>query len=858
MYRCGWLLLLVIILFEGLGNSLSATEGGRPNVVFIIVDDLNDYVGHLGGHPQAQTPNIDALAATGSSFTRAYSNNPICAPSRSSFLTGIYPHSSGNFGFQPWYENDVLLNSKTLMEHFVDNGYHVTGAGKVMHHYRASVWPEFGTRGNAGPFPWDGTEAVGHPSVPEPFRSVGLRDGSFGTLADVPFAGEEGKGWSYSPSAYSPFRYTSEEDRSLTYDEINALWAAEKIAAYAGEQSANPEASPFFITVGFVRPHTPMFAPQKYFDMFPLESVQLPVILPDDAADTHFRDIYPDRVKGLAYYTKLAESYPTIEEGLRRFTQAYLACTAFVDDQIGVVLDALESNGLADNTIVIVTSDHGWNLGEKEYLFKNSPWEESDRVPLVIRAPGISQAGTLPGAPVSLIDIYPTLVDLCGLEGDTRKNGSGRPLDGYSLVPFLEEPESRSWAGPDVALTMIQQITDPRNPQPAEAGTAPAYQNYSLRSEDFRYIRYNDGVEELYDHRTDPYEWDNLAGDPSQTATLEAFREKLNAFLPDRAPTELGEILSVNIAFAEEGNSAIDGLESFGVPSLGTVVGNWNNVDGTASDLIWASGGLSSVSYSLSNPNEFAYYGAGYINTPMNFGPDHYRGTADEPGTNLTLFNLNANFPNGYWAIAYLTGFIGNTGASITGGETTYFYQTLNPGPDSFGPDDLVETTVTADPGDGLAPFAQYAVFGEPDAPLQDDRMTFRVDALYGGGIGLGGIQLLAAREPVLHWAGFPINPDGYADTGRGFISWLWVGKDGAGLASWRYAVSLGEWIYLPEAYISEGAGAWVYTFEVASLSPFDQRESWFFSQALQTWIYSTSSTIIAGPGWIYLMDLTE
>ncbi|MEX0326398.1 MAG: sulfatase [Puniceicoccaceae bacterium] len=853
-----WLLFFTVLLLGGIWTGFAVAEGSRPNVVFIICDDLNDYVGHLGGHPQALTPHIDTLAETGSSFIRAYSNNPICAPSRASFLTGIYPHTSGNFGFKRWYENDVLINSKTMMEHFADNGYHVAGAGKVMHHYRASVWPEFGTRGNAGPFPWDGTEAVGHPSVPEPFRSVGLRDGSFGTLADVPFAGEAGKGWSYSPSGYSPFYYNTEEDRSLLYDEVNAQWAADKIAGYATEQAGNPNAAPFFLTVGFMRPHTPMFAPQKYFDMFPLESLQLPVILPADAEDTHFRDIYPDTVKGLAYYTKLSESYPTIEEGLRRFTQAYLACTAFVDDQIGVVLDALDAHGLADNTIVILTSDHGWNLGEKEYLFKNSPWEESDRVPLLIRAPGVSQSGGRPAAPVSLIDLYPTLVDLRGLEGDTRKNGSGRPLDGFSLRPFLGNPENRDWAGPDVALTMLQHVSDPRNPQPAEAGTNPLYQNYSLRSEDFRYIRYNDGVEELYDHRTDPYEWENLAGDVSHTTTLEAFREKLAAFLPDVAPTELGEILSINIAFGPEGNTAIDGLETFGVPSLGTVVGNWNNITAEPGDLIWANGGMSSVTFSLSNPNEFSYYGAGYINTPLNYGPDHYLGTPDEPGTSLTLFNLNANFPHGYRAIAYMTGFVANTGGSITDGATAYYYQTLNPRPETFTVDDLMETTVTEDPGEGLAPFAQYAVFGGVNEPLKFDRVTFRVDALYGGGVGLGGIQLMAAEVPSVSWAGYEVNPEGYADTGRGFIGWLWVGKDGAGLASWRYSVSLGEWVYLPEVYISPGAGAWLYTFETGSLSPVDQRDNWFFSSTLQTWIYSTSSSITSGPGWIYLMDLSS
>jgi iduronate 2-sulfatase len=311
-------------------------------------------------------------------------------------------------------------------------------------------------------------------------------------------------------------------------DEIVANWAVNRIATHAQQKAGNPDAAPLFMAVGFYNPHTPMVAPQKYFDMFPLETLQLPEILQGDKADTHYKDLFPSTVRGIEMYEKLVASYPTAEEGLLKFVQAYLACTAFVDAQIGAVLDALEANGMADNTIVILTSDHGWNLGEKDHLYKNSPWEESGRVPLVIRAPGVSQPGTQPGAPVSLIDLYPTLVDLCGLTGETRKSDEGRPLDGFSLRPFLENPATRDWDGPDVALTMVHAHGSSK---PAGADDHPRYEHYSLRSENFRYVRYNDGSEELYDHRVDPYEWNNIANQPEHAELIETFRKKLESFI---------------------------------------------------------------------------------------------------------------------------------------------------------------------------------------------------------------------------------------------------------------------------------------------------------------------------------------
>jgi len=490
----------------------------RPNVVLIVCDDLNDYVAHMGGHPQARTPAMDKLALSGVAFRRAYSNNPVCAPSRSSFLTGIYPHTSKNLFWDKWWTNPVLKNSKTLMEHFRNNGYHVAGSGKLMHHHRRQVWSEFKHKADYGPFVYDGKERVAHPSVPQPFQSIGHVDGSFAPLSDPPYGpnAKGAKGWIYGTwGKTQKFRYVSADDRDPTPDERNAAWAASRIKALAKQ----PDGKPFFLGVGFIRPHTPLHVPKRFFDMFPLASVKVPVIKPGDAKDCHYLDVFDADMKGPKYFRLLKQSYPNVDDGLKAFTQAYLASVAAVDECIGQVVDAVDASGQADNTIIVVTSDHGWNMGEKDYLFKNALWEESARVPLIVRAPGVAKAGSVAEHPVSLIDIYPTLVDLCGLKGDTRKNAGGARLDGHSMRPFLAEPKTGTWKGPDAALTMVF----------AGKGTAkqPEKQHWSVRTKKWRYILYNNGSEELYDHDADPYEWTNLSADARHAKTKATLKAKL-------------------------------------------------------------------------------------------------------------------------------------------------------------------------------------------------------------------------------------------------------------------------------------------------------------------------------------------
>ncbi|MEO0966610.1 MAG: sulfatase [Planctomycetota bacterium] len=500
----------------------AATTPERPNVLLIVCDDLNDAVECFGGHPQAYTPNLDAFAQTGVRFQRAYTNNPVCAPARASFLLGQYNHTSGNLFWGKWRENEVQRNSHTLMSFFRENGYHTAGTGKLMHHFHRPEWTQWGHDQDYGPTAWNGEKRVGHPDVPAPFREIGPIDGSYGPLSGVTFDGADGGGWSVGPwNDIRPWRYDSESDRDPTPDERNAAWAADFIRNYDGRGLDKP----FFLGVGFIRPHTPMHAAQRFFDLFPIENVELPPIKWDDTNDTHWIEVFGKDRKGPKYYIEIGKSYPTIEDGLKAYIQAYLACVAAVDHNISVVLDALDNSPHRDNTIVIITSDHGFHLGEKEQLFKGSPWEESTRVPLIVRAPGVTPEGADAGHPVSLVDLYPTLIDLCGLEGDTRKNAKGKPLDGFSMRPFLENPEHGVWDGPPSALTMVYGGWDYRD--------TTDQHNWTLRSQRYRYIRYRDGGEELYDHDADPHEWHNLANDPAQADTLASFRQELHDRLPE-------------------------------------------------------------------------------------------------------------------------------------------------------------------------------------------------------------------------------------------------------------------------------------------------------------------------------------
>ena len=493
----------------------------KPNIVLIMIDDLNDYPEEFNGHPQAVTPNIKKLAKSGVSFQHAYSNDPMCGPSRASMMTGIYPHKSSNFWQASWLKNEVLVNTKTIMEKFKENGYNVIGSGKIMHKNKLDMWNEFEHAADYGPVAYKGEHKKGkrgisHPDVPKPYRvnkvvdglnmAGGQIDGSYGPLKNVNGLKIDGEeiSWAYGGSrAYKEFKYNSEHDRDLTPDEINAQWAEKRLNELAESNDENP----FFLAVGFLRPHTPLIVPQKYFDMYPLEKVQLANIKKNDKDDTylHYVDQFETkarRTRSIEMYENLVNSYEDPNEGLKRFTQAYLACVAAVDDNVGQVMKAINNSKLKDNTIVVLVSDHGWTMGEKDHVYKNSLWEESTRIPMSIRVPGLTKANSKVQHPVSLIDVYPTLLDLAGLDNNTIKNELGKPLDGYSLKPFLKNPKTEKWNGPKAALTVVYSSDKNKD--------IPSNHHYSVRTKDWRYIIYNSGKEELYNNSSDPKEWDNL------------------------------------------------------------------------------------------------------------------------------------------------------------------------------------------------------------------------------------------------------------------------------------------------------------------------------------------------------------
>lgn len=431
----------LVVALIGLAVRASAQDqpaavADHPDVLFIAVDDLNDWTGFLRGHPQAKTPNIDRLAARGMSFTRAYCNAPACNPSRASLLTGKRPSSTGVYhNDQPW--RPVLTDAVTLPQHFRKAGYRVVGGGKIFHNTFNDLpsWDE-----------WHREEGF-----PEP--------------DDRPVNG-------LLNTAHFDWGPVDAPDDAL---------GDYKVVSWAIDELNRPrDGQPLFLAVGLIRPHLPWYVPRPYFDRFPLADIVLPEVKADDLADIP--------AAGLAIAKPDGDHRKVIQgRQWEKAVQGYLASIAFADAQIGRLLDAFERSPRADRSIVVFWGDHGWHLGQKDHWRKFALWEEATRVPLIISAPGVTSPGSRCDRSVTLLDLYPTLIDLAGLP-------SREGLEGTSLAPLLRNPSS-PWNRP--ALT-----THGRG-------------NHAVRSERYRYIRYADGSEELYDHQADPREWTNLASDPA-------------------------------------------------------------------------------------------------------------------------------------------------------------------------------------------------------------------------------------------------------------------------------------------------------------------------------------------------------
>ena len=519
-------------------GKIAGTEK-QPNILFIILDDLNDSVEGFGGHPQAHTPNIDRLAQNGVRFLNTACNAPLCAPSRPSMLTSLYPHTAGYYsslnarhlgqdGLANVWNMPMFQESKTWVQYFMEHGYEVLVGGKLYHNTAerqsdlrdASGKSIYGPRPSWGPFPTPefGDDRARHPNVPY----VGPISW-FARLSDVP-----PDGWSLYRR---PFHYVSEEDRDLMPDELLAEWVEDFLA----ERPDSDDDRPFFLNVGINRPHEPFLAPDPFFDLFPLDTVQVaPGIREGDLEDTSpflwmdFNRKRKSHAYGFSRYERTLAN-----DDLKRWTQAYLACVAYADDVIGRMLAALENSPYADNTIVVITSDNGYHMGEKEYMHKNTPWERAARVLMVIAGPGMA-AGEETDTPVSLVDIYPTLIDYAGLPENPHPHIE---LEGHSLRPLLENPTSGIWTGPKISLTTVdaRNRADSRTPMPGF--DRPEAQIHSARSREFRYIICPDGGEELYDMIRDPHEWTNLADNPE----YESVKNDLRAQMEDLVGRRLGE-----------------------------------------------------------------------------------------------------------------------------------------------------------------------------------------------------------------------------------------------------------------------------------------------------------------------------
>jgi arylsulfatase A-like enzyme len=447
----------LVMIFAATSHAQGPRAQG-PNVLFISVDDLNDWIGPLGGHPQTKTPNLDGLAGRGVTFTRAYCQAPSCNPSRTSLMTGIRPSTSGVYGNADVWRR-ALPDAVTLPQHFILHGYEVLGGGKTFHgpQNEAASWQAY-------------------------FQFTGFLHPPNKPANGIPKTGHFDWG---GLSAQ-----TSET-------------ADARLAAWAERYLSRKHSRPFFLAVGFYRPHLPWYAPQEHFKLFPPERTELPSTLAGD-----IDDIPQSALRNFRDHGRV-----TSHGEWRRAVASYLACINYADANVGRVLRALDSGPHANNTIIVLWSDHGWQLGEKKQWRKFTLWERSARVVMMLAGPAIPARNRKSGRTVELLDIYPTLIDLCGLP-------KRHEIEGRSLRPLLENPDA-PWDKPAITSLSPDKVT--------------------VRTERWRYSRYLDG-EELYDHASDPMEWHNLADRPEHAETIRF----LSGLLPEdpspRQPTKLPDL----------------------------------------------------------------------------------------------------------------------------------------------------------------------------------------------------------------------------------------------------------------------------------------------------------------------------
>jgi arylsulfatase A-like enzyme len=468
----------------------------RPNVLFIAVDDLNDWVGSLDGHPQAETPNLDRLAARGVLFTNAHCAAPACNPSRAAIFSGRMPDVTGVWSNRSGSLDRLYPNARLLPMAFSQSGYQTLGTRKLLHSGGKAAFHEYFSMEQR----WSPLEkkAVEYTEKELPTKGTDnprhvVKD-SRGKTIILPL--------NRMPSDRRPNEKSGESFDWGPFDVPDSDFGDTQITNWAIEKMKKGFDKPFFLGVGYYRPHIPLWAPKKYFERFSDSPGKLPPVKVDDLDDLS------ETARKWALEAVTAGSHATVvkHKQWRAAVEAYLACVTYVDYEIGRLLDALDRTTFSDNTVIVLWSDHGWHLGEKQHWGKWTGWERSTKVPLIVVPPRkladrFAPAGSRCAQPVGLIDLYPTLAELCGAAAPDK-------LDGQSLVPLLRDPERPT--GRTVVTTF-----DPGN--------------VSLRTEHWRYIRYADGSEELYDHSKDPNEWDNLAGRSEHQPVMAKFRTQLTS-----------------------------------------------------------------------------------------------------------------------------------------------------------------------------------------------------------------------------------------------------------------------------------------------------------------------------------------
>jgi len=498
------LLSFTALLLAQIVGSASAAESSQPtsniqskryNVLFIAVDDLNDWVGCLGGNPQAITPNLDRLAKQQAMvMNKAYCASTVCCPSRSAILTGKRPSTTGIYGNSQDLKNAPKAKDlATLPEYFGKNGYHTLSTGKIFHkHPTASgmdegqwAFHEFdpGGGGNKGML-WEES----------PASVLGAK------AQEVGQEKSQEKGEEKEAAKWGACKASVEE----TKDYVACKWAADKL-------KGDFEGKPFFMALGISKPHLPWIVPQQFFNLYPLDKIKPVEMFRNDLDDIVSKDGKPIFKPGIGFF-------PGIDKANlhKQAQRAYLANISYVDHCLGVLFEALQKSKYADNTIIMLWGDHGWHLGEKMKYGKTDLWEESDRVPFIVRVPGMTPAGVKCDGVVNLLDMYPTLVELCGLPPNAEN-------EGRSFVPLLKDPKME-WNHP--TLTTYQ------------------FKNHSLTDGRYRYTWYGgkaNGAEELYDHSTDPLEHKNLATNPESKGIMAKFKTFLPTHNEPDSPTNKGD-----------------------------------------------------------------------------------------------------------------------------------------------------------------------------------------------------------------------------------------------------------------------------------------------------------------------------